>query len=371
MMEMSRVKDLAGRLLWFCLLLICIASPCIFAQQAPSSAPAASSADKPQATPVVPSLDFHEDWSAITRKGSDLHALHPILGEQDDVRGATFIRERYQMLWRPDDPLDVFVVRPRGLAKPPVILYLYSFPQDTDRFKDNRWCETVTSNGYAAVGFVSELTGHRIHDRPAKEWFVSELQESLATSTHDVEMILDYLVTRSDMDMDHVGMFGVGSGGAIAILAAAADSRIKALELLSSWGDWPDWLAKSSVVPQNERAAYLRPEFLARVAPLDPMVWLPTLKTQAIRIQNVRESPTIPDECQKRIEAVAPATSIVDQFADARTFYPASGGGKVFDWLKDQLRPDGKATTVAANSPGVHYYPPLEQPTLPALPVPK
>ncbi len=370
-MEMLQTKYLAGRSLLFCFLLICVGSRCLFAQQAPSSAPASVSADKAPVAPGVPLVDFNEDWTSITLKGTDLHALHPILGETDDVPGTSFIRERYQMLWRPGDPLDVFVVRPRGVAKPPAILYLYSFPQDTDRFKNDRWCETVTSNGYAAVGFVSELTGHRIHDRPAKEWFISELQESLATSTHDVQMILDYLATRSDIEMDHVGMFGVGSGGAIAILAAAADSRIKALELLSPWGDWAEWLAKSSIVPQAERATYLKPEFLARVAPLDPVVWLPTLKTQAIRIQNVRESPTIPDECQRRIEAAAPATSIVDQYADARTFYPASAGGKIFDWLKDQLRPDGKATTVAANSPGVHYYPPLEQPTLPALPVPK
>jgi hypothetical protein len=369
-MEMSRAKYRIRRSSLLCFLLICVTSVFTFAQQAPSSVPAAASGEK-QLPTAIPSLDFHEDWTSLSIKGSDLHALHPILGEKDDVPGTTFIRERYQMLWRPGDPLDVFVVRPRGVAKPPVILYLYSFPQDTDRFKNDRWCETVTSNGYAAVGFVSELTGHRIHDRPAKEWFVSELQESLATSTHDVQMILDYLATRSDIDMDHVGMFGVGSGGAIAILAAAADSRIQALELLSPWGDWPDWLAKSSIVPQDERATYLKPEFLTRVAPLDPIVWLPKLKTQAIRIQNVRENPTIPDECQKRIEAAAPPTSIVDQYGNARTFYPASAGGKIFDWLKDQLRPDGKATSVAANSPGVHYYPPIEQPALPALPVPK
>jgi hypothetical protein len=368
-MEMSRTKYRVGRSFLFCLLLICISSTYVFAQQA-SSAPTGSSSEKQSAIDVS-SLDFHEDWTSLSIKGSDLHALHPILGEKDNVPGTTFIRERYQMAWRPTDPLDVFVVRPRGIAKPPVILYLYSFPQDTDRFKNDRWCETVTSNGYAAVGFVSHLTGQRIHDRPVQEWFVSELQESLATSVHDVQMILDYLATRSDIDMDRVGMFGVGSGGAIAILAASGDSRIKALELLSPWGDWPTWLAKSSIVPQDERAMYLKPEFLARVAPLDPVVWLPSLKTQAIHIQDVRKTPTIPDECQERIEAVAPATSIVDQFADARTFYPASAGGKVFDWLKDQLGSDAKATTVASNGPRVHYYPPLEQPTLPTLPVPK
>jgi acetyl esterase/lipase len=72
------------------------------------------------------------------------------------------------------------------------------------------------------------------------KWFVSELQEALATSTHDVQMVLNYLAKRGDLDMSRIGMFGQGSGGAIAILSAAADSRIVALDVLDPWGDWPD-----------------------------------------------------------------------------------------------------------------------------------
>ena len=61
------------------------------------------------------------------------------------------------------------------------------------------------------------LTGQRYHDRPMKEWFVSELRESLATSAHDVQMVLNYLASRGDVDMNRVGMFGDGSGASIAI----------------------------------------------------------------------------------------------------------------------------------------------------------
>jgi hypothetical protein len=39
-------------------------------------------------------------------------------------------------------------------------------------------------------GFVSALTGHRYHDRPMKEWFLSELQECLAVA-HDVQLVLN------------------------------------------------------------------------------------------------------------------------------------------------------------------------------------
>ena len=74
-------------------------------------------------------------------------------------------------------------------------------------------------------------------------------------------------------------MYGQGSGGTIAILAAAADPRIRALDLLNPWGDWPDWLKGSPVVPDEERARYLTPEFLQRVSMLDPVDYLPRLRS--------------------------------------------------------------------------------------------
>jgi len=144
-----------------------------------------------------------------------------------------------QVQWRASDPIDLYVMKPKGVSKPPVILYLYGYPTDTDIFKNDDCDALVTRDGFAAVGFVSALTGHRYRNRPMKEWFLSELQESVATSAHDVQMVLNYLASRGDLDMNRVGMFAQGSGASIAILATAVDPRIKVLEALDPWGDWP------------------------------------------------------------------------------------------------------------------------------------
>jgi hypothetical protein len=273
------------------------------------------------------------------------------------------------MQWRPNDPLDLFVVRPKGVTKPPVIIYLYSFPQDTDRFKDNVWCTTVTSGGFAAVGFVSALTGHRMEHRAVKDWFVSELQESLGASAHDVQMILNYLETRNDLDMEHVGMFGQGSGGAIAILASAADSRIKVLDLLTPWGDWPDWLAKSNIVPEDERAKYLTPDFLARAEALDPIQWLPKIKAQSLRIQNIRQEPQIPDEAEEKMEAAAPEMAEINKFGDSAALFPKVTGGRLLDWMKGHVALDSASQAAPAKSERVHNYP-AKAKTLSPLPLP-
>jgi len=277
-----------------------------------------------------------EDWSSLSLADSELIAERPLLGEKDE--DPQFTRELWQVKWRQGDPIDLYVIRPKGVAKPPVILYLYSYPSETEIFGGDHYCANVTKDGFAAIGFVSALTGHRYTYRPMKQWFVSELQEALGSSVHDVQMILNYLSTRDDLDMSRVGMFGVGSGGTIAILAAAADPRIKTIDVIDPWGDWPDWMAKSSLIPERERPNYLKPEFLKKVAPLDPVEWLPQLKSQRIRVQQVLDDSVTPRVVQKRIQAATPGTAQIVSFDTTQQFSSASSGGKLVQWVKDQLR---------------------------------
>ena len=222
-----------------------------------------------------------EEWTSPALTGS-----HPIptkpLNFFDDYPHYTV--ETLRIQWRSGDPIDLYVMKPKGVKKPPVILYLYGYPTDTEIFRREEYQQLVTRNGVAAVGFVSALTGHRYHDRSMKQWFLSELQECFATSAHDVQMVLNYLDSRGDLDMGRVGMFTQGSGASIAILAAAVDPRIKVLEALDPWGDWPTWMATSPFVPENERSEYVKPEFLKKVAALEPVEWLPKIQAKKFRL---------------------------------------------------------------------------------------
>jgi hypothetical protein len=280
---------------------------------------------------------IQEDWSLLSIGTSKLEPLPPLVAQTDEGDG--FTRTLVQMKWRPGDPLDVYVILPKGVKKPPAALYLYGYKDDTERFKDNRWCQRVTSGGFAAVGFVSALTGHRFHDRPMRQWFVSELQESLGSTVHDVKFILDYLSQRGDIDMNRVGMFGQSSGGTIAILAAAADPRIKAVDVLDPWGDWPVWLAQSWVVTQDpDHANFTDADFLKRVAPLDPVKWLPTLKTKHIRIQQVMDNTATPDVSKDAIKKAAPKRAEVVRYHHLSQFAEVASNGKLFGWVKVQLK---------------------------------
>ena len=281
-----------------------------------------------------------EDWSKLPLAQSGLQSSTFNAVLLSKVEQPQYTRELLRVEWRRGDNIDLYIIKPHGVTKPPTILYLYDYKFDTDRFREDGWCLQATRGGFAAVGFVSALSGQRFHaPRPMKEWFVSELQEALATSTHDVQMILNYLVSRGDVDASQVGIFAQGSGGAIAVLAAGVDSRIQALDLLNPWGDWPDWLKDSAQIPENERADYLKPEFLQQVSALDPLLYLPHLQLKALRLQQILDDTVTPPSARDKIAAAAPHTEQVDRYKDTAAHVKAWRANGLNGWLRQQLQP--------------------------------
>lgn len=277
-----------------------------------------------------------ERFDLLTLEGSHLEPRQPLL--LDKAVLPEFTRELWQVQWRSGDPIDLYIIKPGNIRRPPVVLFLYGYPADTDRFRNNAYCETVTEYGFAAVGFVSALTGQRYHDRPWKQWFISELPESLATTVHDVQMILNYLGSRSDLDSTRAGMFGQGSGGTIAILAAASDSRLKAIDVLDPWGDWSDWFQQSSFIDDQQRPQFTDPAFLARVAKFDPVEWLPKLQNTALRLQETSFDPNTPDIVKKRMAAALGRNSDVIRYSSVEDYKErAATNGNILAWLAQRI----------------------------------
>jgi hypothetical protein len=293
-----------------------------------------------------------ENWGVLDDLKTGLVSTAVAELQRDEEPG--FVRQLLRVEWRLTDPIDVWVIRPKVAGKVPVILYLYGYPDAGEHFRDNGWCKRATADGFAAVGFVSALTDYRFRFRPLRQWFVSELAESVGTTVHDVQLLVNLLADRGDMEMDHVGLFGMGSGATIAILAAHADPRIKSLDLLDPWGDWPDWLKESPVVSDDERSKYLSPEFLKSVAGLDPVAYLPSLKTPGLRLQQTLSEPESPTVAKERIAASLPNPSQLVKYKNAQDLLKAWETSGLSGWLKQQMRlqsPNGgSGESAAANS---------------------
>jgi len=352
----------AGLLLWFSLLFPSLGH----SQETPTPAILPPS---PSNKPIeASSKPAKEDWTRLLLDRSALPLQVPYLADTGEIKEGGFIRERFTVNWRKGDPFDLYVIRPVGVKKPPVIIYLYSFPDDTDLIKTNRWAENATSGGYAAVAFVSALTGHRLRYRDSKESLVAEMPEALAESTHDVQLILDFLNTRGDLDTSRIGMFGAGSGASIAILASAVDPRIHAVDLLAPWGDWSAWFANSKIIDEKLRPDFLKPDYLAQLSTLDPVVWLPKMKATAVRLQDIRKNKSMPDENQEKLEAAAPDFALVNAYGNGHAFLTLQPPLLTFDWLKGQLKTDAKTVVAKDKSERIHFLPALENNPAPANP---
>jgi len=316
-------------------------------EPAPTVTKKADSVVDPKATAAQSEQEEKENWTSLTDLKTGLTPASPEVMQSGEQAGG-FIRELVILQWRPGDRIELWISRPKGVQKAPVILYLYGHADSTERFHDDGWCKRATADGFAAVGFVPALTDQRYTSRPMKQWFVSELPQTLGSTVHDVQLILNYLAQRGDMDTDHVGMFGQGAGGAIAILAAQADPRIKTLDVLDPWGDWPDWLKLSPVVPDSERPKYITPEFLKSVAPLDPVAYLHTLKTPNFRFQQMATDLATPKLVKERLAAAVPEQAQVVKYDGPEDLMKAWKVSGLSGWIKQQLRPE-KAKEVATS----------------------
>jgi hypothetical protein len=120
-------------------------------------------------------------------------------------------------------------------------------------------------------------------------------------------------------------------------LASGVDPRIKVLEALDPWGDWPTWMRSSPVVPEEERPEYVKPEFLKKVAVMDPVDVLPKIQAKKFRLDNELFDTAIPRAVVEKLRSVAPAGATLMAYKDINEFKAAFQDGQNLDWIKYQL----------------------------------
>jgi hypothetical protein len=120
--------------IWVPITLGLISSIVLPAQQKPSEL-TGSTAQQAKSWVAHPSVYGEENLRSLSLKDSNLRPADPIAGEKDEY--PDFTRELLEVQWRDGDPIYLYIIKPHGVTKPPVVLYLYSYPSETDRFRDN------------------------------------------------------------------------------------------------------------------------------------------------------------------------------------------------------------------------------------------
>ena len=113
--------------------------------------------------------------------------------------------------------------------------------------------------------------------------------------------------------------------------------------MVDPWANWPLWMSKSNVVPDEERPAYVKPEFLKKIVPFDPVSLLPGLKTPHVRLdQHDSNFGETPEKVKDDIEMALPKSAEKHRFANSTK--PDGGLDTEEDrwsWVKEQLGTNG------------------------------
>src|SRR6516225_4404758 len=91
---------------------ICLAAVCLSLLSTRCAAQEPSSRPELVADPSGKGLMLArttESFSSLSLKDSNLHVDPPIMGGKAETK--TFVRELLQVQWRPNDPIDLYVIR--------------------------------------------------------------------------------------------------------------------------------------------------------------------------------------------------------------------------------------------------------------------
>lgn len=130
-------------------------------------------------------------------------------------------------------PAVALIYRPKEAAKYPVVIVQHFLGGTKDHPAMVGVLGQLAQKGFLAVAIDGRFRGERENGKPLAAAMVEAARSGkghpwLLDTTYDITRLIDYLVTRDDVDPERIGMAGVSEGGIVTWMAAAIDDRIKA-----------------------------------------------------------------------------------------------------------------------------------------------
>jgi len=225
------------------------------------------------------------------------------------------------------------LVRPAASApgKRPAILFLHWY--EPPRPTSNRTEFLAEAVELAQSGVVSLLVDTPWADQ---QWFpkrdATHDYEFTVQMTKNVERALDTLLAQPNLDPSRIAIVGHDFGAMWGALATANDTRVTHFVYMAGTRSFTDWYL---FTPKKEGAE--KDAFVAKLAPLDPIVALGKISPRPVLLQFGTKDPFVKNEAaQAMADAVTgPKTFKTYEFEHELTF---DARRDRLAWLKDQFK---------------------------------
>ena len=165
--------------------------------------------------------------------------------------------------------VEAYLVRPGGDARGPagadrgpgILLWHWFDPEAPD---GNRTQFVDEAAGLAALGVVSLLPQGRFPWKIAPDNAAADVTEIRAEVAR-LRAGLDLLAARTDVDPTRLAVVGHDFGGMLAVVAAAEETRLRALVIVAATPRWGDWFLRFWRIADD------RIEYLRALRPVDPI----------------------------------------------------------------------------------------------------
>jgi len=166
-----------------------------------------------------------------------------------------------------------------------------------------RHCVRVADAGFLAVAVDARMHGERMdvafHSKTSENFartFFSVVSETAA----DLSRVVDFLVERSDVDPNRVGLMGISMGGFVSLISTQLEKRVKTVASVLGAGDfWAfgERVSSQKVLPYDQKlAGHLDDETAKLIRNCDPLGNLDKFPPTTLLLMGGSTDPLIPKE---------------------------------------------------------------------------
>jgi dienelactone hydrolase len=233
-------------------------------------------------------------------------------------------------------PVEGIFMRPKEEGNYPVALLPHGLTNNKE-IAVKMFGNALVAKGIAVLAL--DAPGHGHNEPPNKSyWNKQVITLAVHEGDRNYRRALDYLATRPDVDMDHVGLLGYSMGSIMGSILGSVDDRVKAFALCVG-GD-PFLPIAHATIDDGQRTTIMQvcPSLYIRHIPGHPIIMFNGLKDVVV------VSPAA-----KILQVAAPKPNQVVWY-DGGHDVPDAIRARAVAWLTKQLKPEGEAAPKEGDS---------------------
>jgi dienelactone hydrolase len=234
-------------------------------------------------------------------------------------------------------PVSGVFLRPKGDGTYPCALVAHGLTQNKEAAL-SMFGNDLVAKGIAVLAL--DAPGHGANEPPNKKyWTKNVITIAIHEGDRNYRRALDYLATRPDVDMDHVGLLGYSMGAIMGSILGAVDDRITAFALCVG-GD--PFLPIAKATPDDKtRNSILQ---------VCPSLFIGHIKSHPIIMFNGLTDVVVVPPAAKLLQAAAPQPKQVVWYNGGHDT-PQAIRTRAVEWLANKLK-EGADSTQPADKTG-------------------